>query len=69
MPIVRLAAGLPRRRRPVSSTLGLAGGMVQVQRAGSALRFHLQVQQAGSKYNCLSSSRCGVRPVRALRAG
>ncbi len=46
MRIFRLAARAPRRLRPVTSTLGLAGGMAQVQRTGSALRVCLQIQAA-----------------------
>ncbi len=54
---------------PVTSTLGLAGGVVQAQRAVSALRSSSQTPNARERNSCISSGRQASYPAQALRAG
>ncbi len=67
--ILRHAGKATCRVPPVTSTLGLAGGTVQVQRAVSALRSRSQTPNACERNCCLSSGRRASYPAQALRAG
>ncbi len=65
---MRRAGQAPCRCRPVSSTLGLAGGNARVQRAASALRSHPENSNTRDRY-CGLSCCSVVCAVQALRAG
>ncbi len=68
MPIIRLAAREPCLRAPVTSTLGLAGGVVQDQRVASALRSRSQTSEGCMQLNGRSSWCGAAGSVQALCA-